>query len=127
VDLKYSVNGHIMGSTLNRPERFDFRVEIQTPPNDRGQRVRRIQVLHNHPSNLDQVEVAAEALFDGEQARIEWTTTIEDDSSRYFFLRISRKRFDCGQAQRARLDLYGPGVDRQVSFTALRRLRPVPR
>jgi hypothetical protein len=88
VDLKYSVNGHIMGSTLDRPATFDFRVEIQTHPEDQGQRVRRIQILRNHPAGLDRVEVAAEALFDGEQTRIEWTTTLEDSVSRYFLLRV---------------------------------------
>ena len=88
VDLKYSVNGHVMGSTLEGPTSFDFHVEISTHPDDPGQRVRRIQILRNHPTDVDRVEVAGEALFDGDDDRIEWRTTIDDASSRYFLLRI---------------------------------------
>ncbi len=88
VDLKYSVNGYVMGSTLNRPTTLDFYVQIKTHPDDPDQRVRRIQVLRNHPTDLDGVEVAAEASFDGNEAEITWTTTIEDSVSRYFLLRV---------------------------------------
>ncbi len=88
VDLKYSVNEHVMGSTLDKPTVLRFRVEMETPPDDLGQRVRRIQILRNHPTELDRVEVAAEALFDGDQHTIVWTTTIEDAASRYFLPRI---------------------------------------
>jgi hypothetical protein len=88
VDLKYAVNGHIMGSTLDKPEQFTFHVEITTPPDDARQRVRRIQVLRNHPTDPDRVEVAAEGLFDGDAHKIVWETTVQDTSSRYFLLRV---------------------------------------
>jgi len=88
VDLKYSVNGYVMGSTLDKPTRLAFHVEIKTPAEDAGQRVRRIQVLRNHPTDVDKVEVAAEALFDGEKNEIVWDKVLQDDSSRYFLLRI---------------------------------------
>jgi hypothetical protein len=55
----YSVNGFIMGSTLEQPTVLDFHVEI-----------------------------AAEAIFDGSENAIVWKTTIEDTTSRYFLLRI---------------------------------------
>jgi hypothetical protein len=88
VDLKYSVNGFVMGSTLEQPTTLAFHVEITTCPDDPGQRVRRIQLLRNHPTDIDQVEVATEALFDGSDDALVWKTTIEDTSSRYFLLRI---------------------------------------
>lgn len=88
VDLKYSVNGYVMGSTLDRPTKLAFHVEIATPQDDAGQRVRRIQVLRNHPTDLDGTEVAAEAQFDGKAHEIVWTPTIEDAAGRWFLLRI---------------------------------------
>jgi len=88
VDLKYSVNGNVMGSTLDKPTRLAFHVEMKTAAEDAGQRVRRIQVLRNHPTDVDKVEVAAEALFDGETNEIVWDKILQDDSSRYFLLRI---------------------------------------
>jgi len=77
-----------MGSTLDKPTRLAFHVEIKTPPDDPGQRVRRIQVLRNHPTDVDKVEVAAEALFDGQKSEIMWDGIVQDDSSRYFLLRV---------------------------------------
>ena len=88
VDLKYAVNGYVMGSTLEQPTTLAFHVEITTPPDDPGQRVRRIQILRNHPTDIDQVEVAAEGLFAGDENAIVWTTTIADTTSRYFLPRI---------------------------------------
>ncbi|TVS17748.1 MAG: hypothetical protein EA424_12110 [Planctomycetaceae bacterium] len=88
VDLKYSVNGYVMGSTLNEPTTLEFYVQITTHPDDPGQGVRRIQVLRNHPTDLDGVQVAAEAFFDGNETEIMWTTTIDDSVSRYFLLRV---------------------------------------
>ena len=88
VELKYSANGYVMGSRLDKPTRLAFHVEIKTPPDDPGQRVRRIQVLRNHPTDVDKVEVAAEALFDGQKSEIMWDGIVQDNSSRYFLLRV---------------------------------------
>jgi len=88
VELKYSVNGYVMGSTLDKPTRLVFHVEIKTPLDDAGQQVRRIQMLRNHPTDIDKVEVAAESLFEGKQSKIVWDQIVQDDTSRYFLLRI---------------------------------------
>jgi len=88
VDLKYSVNGCVMGSTLDRPTQLAFRVEVATPKDDAGQRVRRIQVVRNHPTDPDGTQVAAEARFDGDAHEIVWTPTIEDSTGKWFLLRI---------------------------------------
>ncbi|MBE0534049.1 MAG: hypothetical protein IH624_00145 [Phycisphaerae bacterium] len=88
VDLKYSVNGQVMGSTLDKPTRLAFHVEIATPRDDAGQRVRRIQVLRNHATDVDAAEVAAEGLFDGDLSEIVWDMVIEDAAARWFLLRV---------------------------------------
>lgn len=87
VDLKYSVNGCIMGSTLDNPSTYNFRIEVNTHPADSGQDVRRIQILRNHPTDLDAVQVVAEQEFN-EGNKVVWTPTLEDDTAKYFFLRI---------------------------------------
>jgi hypothetical protein len=51
VDLKHSVNGYVMGSTLERPTRLAFHVEMATPSDDAGQRVRRIR--HRATGTID--------------------------------------------------------------------------
>ncbi|MEX0685133.1 MAG: hypothetical protein WD267_09235 [Balneolales bacterium] len=89
VDLKYSVNGYIMGSTLDTPEAYNFQIEINTHPTDKAQNVKKIQIIRDHPNgDLDQVEVAAEVEFDGNEERIEWAPVIEDNGAKYYFLRV---------------------------------------
>lgn len=88
VELRYSVNGIIMGSTLDSPDKFNFNIEIKTPPSKPNERVRRIQILRDHPGGEDDVEVVAEAMFEGDKDEIVWNPLIEDSSARYFFLRV---------------------------------------
>ena len=88
VELRYAVNGFIMGSTLDSPDIFNFQIEMSTPPLQHDERVRRIQILRDHAGGKDEVEVVAEALFDGEKDEIVWKPVIRDSSARYFFLRI---------------------------------------
>lgn len=87
VDLKYSVNGCIMGSTLDKPTVFNFRIEVNTHPTDTGQDVRRIQILRNHPTDPDAVQVAAEQEFNNGN-EVVWTPKVEDSTAAYFLLRI---------------------------------------
>lgn len=88
VDLKYSVNGNIMGSVLEDVSSFDFEVEINTHPQDSEQTVRKIQILRNHPDDIDRIEVVKETVFDGSETDVVWNTTVDDDTAKYFFLRI---------------------------------------
>lgn len=88
VELRYAVNGSIMGSTLDRPDTFHFRIEVNTPLSKPGEGVRRIQVLRNHPTDENEVTVVAEALFDGQQDEIVWEPEVTDKSAKYFLLLI---------------------------------------
>jgi hypothetical protein len=88
VELRYAVNGFIMGSILKRPDKFNFHIEVNTRPSHPAERVRRIQILRNAPDGKDDVEVAAEIVFDGNKDEIVWAPVIEDSSARYFLLRI---------------------------------------
>ena len=88
VELRYAVNGFFMGSTLNSPGKFEFNIEVKTRSDLPGEQVRRIQILRNHPVDENEVEVAAEALFDENIDVITWAPVIEDTTSGYFLLRI---------------------------------------
>lgn len=87
VDLKYSVNGCIMGSDLDPSSAYNFHIELNTHSEDPGQDVRRIQILRNHPDDLDAVIVAAEQEFN-EGSEVVWSPVVEDTTAKYFFLRI---------------------------------------
>jgi hypothetical protein len=88
VELRYSVNGWIMGSTLDGPERFEFQIAVNTRPSHPAERVRRIQILSDGTEAEGGVQVAAEALFDGDQDSVVWNPVIEDPRARYFLLRV---------------------------------------
>lgn len=86
-ELKYSANGYIMGSTLRNSDKFSFNIEVKTP-NGGQSNVRRIQVLKNHSNGTDDVEVVAEALFDGTKDVISWEPVINDLNAKYFIVRV---------------------------------------
>ncbi|MEX0685108.1 MAG: T9SS type A sorting domain-containing protein [Balneolales bacterium] len=89
VDLRYSVNDYFMGSTLDSPDIFDFHIEIKTQPTRIFQRVKKIQILRDHPNgDLDEVQVVAEKEFDGQSANIVWKPTVEDATAKYFLLQV---------------------------------------
>lgn len=87
-DLRYSVNGFIMGSTLDSPTKFNFHIEIQTPPGRVGHYVRRIQIMRNHPTELNNVQVVAELVLPGTESKVVWTPVIENDDAIYFYLQV---------------------------------------
>ena len=87
-DLRYSVNGYIMGSTLNSPTTFNFQIEIQTPKGRTNHYVRRIQIIRNHPTNLDGTQIAAEMVFPGTESKVVWNPTIEDSDAKWFYLLV---------------------------------------
>jgi hypothetical protein len=88
VDLRYAVNGFVMGSTLGSPEKFNFNIRIKTRPDHPDERVRRIQILRDHREGADDVEIIAEAMFDGDKDEIVWTPVIAADGARFYLLRI---------------------------------------
>lgn len=88
VELRYAVNGFIMGSTLNSTDKFNFHIEIKTPATKPDERVRRIQILRNALDGRDDVEVVAEIVFAGNKDIIVWNPAIEDHTAKYFLLQI---------------------------------------
>ncbi len=92
VELRYSVNGFIMGSTLDKPDKFNFNIKVNTRPSHPDERLRRIQILRNHSGGEDEVEVVAEILLDGDKDEITWAPEIEDSRARYFLLRMHHKK-----------------------------------
>lgn len=85
-ELRYSVNGHIMGSTLESPDVFQFEIEIETPSDMHG--VRRIEIVRNHPDGIEDVLITDQMEFSGNENRVRWSPRIEDNSAKYFLLRV---------------------------------------
>jgi hypothetical protein len=87
VELRYAVNGSIMGSTLDKTETYHFEIEIKTRPSNPTERVRRIQVLRGLPDG-EGVEEAASITLDGDKDEVVWKPVIRDSAAKYFLLRI---------------------------------------
>jgi len=90
-ELRYSVNGFIMGSTLDSPDKFNFNIQVKTRPSNPEDRVRKIQIVRNDPEKENDVIIAAEALFEGKD-EVNWTPVIEDATARYFLLRVFHEK-----------------------------------
>lgn len=88
VELRYAVNGYIMGSTLKNTGSYSFHIEIKTRTDRPEERVRRIQILRNHREGKDDVEIAAEYSFAGSRNEITWDIVLEDPDVKYYLLRI---------------------------------------
>ncbi len=82
IQCRYSVNGAIMGSTLNRPTMFEFDIAINDPDTDRPK------------DKITKVDIVKDG---GEVARsysptpawsVRWNPTVEDSTNRYFFVRV---------------------------------------
>jgi len=80
IQIQYTVNGAIMGSTLNRPSTLEFSISVSDP--DAGDRITKIEILKDNG-----VLVQARTLATP-QASVTWNPTITDTTSRYFFLRV---------------------------------------
>lgn len=87
VELRYAVNNHIMGSTLSKSTHYRFLIEITSPSIKEDKRVRRIQVLRDHPSGEGTL-IEAEQFFDGEQNKVVWSTSIKDNGAKYYLLQV---------------------------------------
>jgi hypothetical protein len=80
IQIKYTVNGAIMGSTLSNPSTFNFAITVSDP--DAGDRISKIEILKDNG-----VLVQAHTLATP-QASVSWNPTINDTTSKYFFLRV---------------------------------------
>jgi hypothetical protein len=82
IQCRYSVNGRIMGSTLDGPGTFKFDIVVSDPDtNDPKDKITRIDIVKDHG-----VEVQSFTPKPGYTVR--WQPTIEDATSHYFFVRV---------------------------------------
>jgi hypothetical protein len=83
IQCRYSVNGQIMGSTLDRPGVFHFDIPISDP--DRSEpkdRITKIDIVSDGGKVVDAY------LPSPPDFSVHWQPTIEDSSSKYFFVRV---------------------------------------
>lgn len=82
IHCSYTVNGAIMGSTLERPRQFQFDIAISHADTNRSQdQITKIDIVR------DRGEVAKEYTPDPSY-NVHWAPAIEDAASKYFFVRV---------------------------------------
>jgi hypothetical protein len=83
VQCRYTVNGAIMGSTLDKPDEFQFEISIRDPdtsePNDK---ITKIDIVK------DGGMVAETYTPPSPDFAVTWSPTIHDSTSKYFFVRV---------------------------------------
>ncbi|WP_143392832.1 hypothetical protein [Fimbriiglobus ruber] len=83
IQCRYRVNGAIMGSTLDKPGRFRFDISISDPDTTKPK---------NKITKIDIVKdggVVVEAYRpETPDYTVNWSPTIEDTTSKYFFIRV---------------------------------------
>ncbi|HEY3838536.1 MAG TPA: CehA/McbA family metallohydrolase, partial [Bryobacteraceae bacterium] len=82
IQCRYSVNGSIMGSTLDRPQKFAFDIAIHEPEtgNPKAQ-ITKVDIVK------DGGEVA-QSFTPPQGYQVEWRPTITDSTSHFFFVRV---------------------------------------
>lgn len=83
IQIQYTVNGAIMGSTLSSPSTFNFAITASDA--DAGQRISKIEIRKDN-GVLVQAHTPATP-----QASVSWSPSITDTTSRYFFLLVYRE------------------------------------
>ncbi len=82
IQCRYSVNGQIMGSTLNRPEDFNFDISISD--RDTG----------NPKDKITKIDIVKDGGVVAERDKLDpaysvsWKPVIHDSKSKYFFVRV---------------------------------------
>jgi hypothetical protein len=82
IQCRYTVNGAIMGSTLDRPNSFAFDVTINDPDTD------------NPKDRITKLDIVADGgkVVASENPTpafsVHWSPTLQDTTSRYFFVRV---------------------------------------
>ena len=83
IQCRYTVNGKIMGSTLDRPSTFRFSIHISDPDvNNPLDKITKIDIVRDG-GQVAQTYTPSEAGYD-----ITWTPTLRDTHCRYFFVRV---------------------------------------
>jgi hypothetical protein len=99
IQCRYTVNGAIMGSTLDRPSVLRFDINISDPdianPNDK---ITRIDIVKDHG------EVVQTYTPDSPAYSVTWKPVIKDTKAAYFFVRV----WDAGGGDSPKPDLSQP-------------------
>ena len=77
IQCRYSVNGEIMGSTLNRPSALKFDVKVSDPDD----KITKLDIVKDGGQ-------VAEVYNPAPASSIHWTPEIKDSASKYFFVRV---------------------------------------
>jgi hypothetical protein len=83
IQCRYSVNGAIMGSTLDRPDVFRFEISVSDPDTkDPKDKITKIDIV------TDGGKVAKSFNPEPSDYSVVWKPTIENSTSEYFFVRV---------------------------------------
>jgi hypothetical protein len=82
IQCRYTVNGSIMGSTLNHPDTFNFDISISDPdtenPNDK---ITKLDIVGDGGAVIQTYSPPP-------AYTVEWKPTIQDSTNKYFFVRV---------------------------------------
>ena len=82
LQCRYTVNGAIMGSTLDRPEVFKFNISISDPDTGKPEdRITKIDIVKDGGAVVQTYKPPP-------AHSVTWTPTIKDTANKYFFLRV---------------------------------------
>jgi hypothetical protein len=83
IQCQYTVNGQIMGSTLDRPEELKFDITISDPDGSNAKdKITKIDIVRDHG------EVAETFTPTEPSHSVTWQPTLGDTTSKYFFVRV---------------------------------------
>ena len=82
IQCQYSVNGAVMGSTLNAPKVFEFAISVSDPDvNDPKDKIVKIDIVKDGGA-------VAKTYTPDPAFSVQWSPTIEDSTNKYFFVRV---------------------------------------
>lgn len=83
IQCRYSVNGQIIGSTLDRPEELKFDISISDPDTTKPKdKITKIDIVKDGGKIAETYDVASP------DYSVEWKPVIHDTASKYFFVRV---------------------------------------
>jgi hypothetical protein len=82
LQCRYTVNGAMMGSTLNHPDTLRFDITVSDPDTSSAKdKITKIDIVKDHGEVVE--EYKPEAGYS-----LHWTPTIKDAGSKYYFVRV---------------------------------------
>jgi len=82
IECRYSVNGSIMGSTLNRPDTLEFKISVRDPDtNDANDKITKLDLVTEGGEVAETFEPAP-------NHAVTWTPTIRNSTKKYYFVRV---------------------------------------